>query len=102
MQQRLLFSGLIVACLAVAVNGQTAPEPITEAGLRHGEIRGLEYTDIDLNKRQLCVARSDWRGHATAPKGGRIRHVPLTVRLTAALRQGSSPARAACDLRQRG
>ena len=34
----------------------------------------LEWTYIELNKRQLCVARSGWKGHVTAPKGGpRIR-----------------------------
>jgi integrase len=46
---------------------------------------GLEWIDIDLNKRQLCVARSDWRGHVSAPKGGRIRYVPLTRRFVTAL-----------------
>ena len=30
-------------------------------------------------KRQLCVQRSEWKGHVTAPKGGRLRYVPLTV-----------------------
>ena len=29
-----------------------------EAGLRCGEIMALEWTDVDLNKRQLCVART--------------------------------------------
>jgi integrase len=56
-----------------------------EAGLRRGEMIGLEWTDVNLTKRQLCVARSDWRGHVSAPKGGRIRYVPLTKRLAAAL-----------------
>jgi site-specific recombinase XerD len=46
----------------------------------------LEWSDVDLTKRQLCVQRSDWKGHVTATKGGRVRYVPLTVRLTAALR----------------
>ena len=46
----------------------------------------LESTDVDLAKRQLSVQRSDWNGQITTPKGGRIRFVPLTVRLTAALR----------------
>lgn len=46
----------------------------------------LERADVDLNKRQLCVARSDWKGHVTMPKGGRLRYVPLTKRLTEALR----------------
>ena len=58
-----------------------------EAGLRCGEMMALEWTDIDLNKRQLCVARSDWKGHVTVTKGGKSRYVPLTKRLTEALRQ---------------
>src|SRR4029450_10889342 len=37
-------------------------------------------------KRQICVARSEWKGHVTVPKGGRLRYVPLTKRLTEALR----------------
>ena len=57
-----------------------------DAGLRCGEMLALEWTDVDLAKRQLCVQRSDWEGHVTAPKGGRLRYVPLTVRLAAALR----------------
>jgi integrase len=57
-----------------------------EAGLRCGEIRALEWSDIDLQKRQLCVQRSQWKGHVTAPKGGRTRYVPLTLRLAQALR----------------
>jgi hypothetical protein len=27
----------------------------------------------------------DWRGHVNAPKGGRLRHVPMTARLSEAL-----------------
>jgi integrase len=49
-----------------------------EAGLRCGEIMALEWRDIDFNNRQLSVARSEWKGHITAPKGGRVGHVPLT------------------------
>jgi integrase len=57
-----------------------------EAGLRCGEIMALEWRDMDLGKRQLCIQRSEWKGHVTAPKGGRLRYIPLTVRLAAALR----------------
>src|SRR5262245_4776324 len=57
-----------------------------EAGLRCGEIIALEWSDVDLGKRQLCVQRSDWRGHVTVPKGGRLRYVPMTGRLMFALR----------------
>jgi integrase len=58
-----------------------------EAGLRVGEMLALEWRDVDLAKRQLCVQRSDWNGQVTVPKGGRLRYVPLTVRLTVALRE---------------
>ncbi len=57
-----------------------------EAGLRCGEMMALEWCDVDLHKRQLRVRQSEWKGHVTAPKGGRMRYVPLTVRLAAALR----------------
>ena len=56
-----------------------------EAGLRVGEMMALEWGDVDLGNRQLCVARSDWNGFVTTPKGGRLRRVPLTRRLAAAL-----------------
>jgi integrase len=58
-----------------------------EAGLRCGEMIALEWTDVDLSKRQLCVQRSVWQGHVTVPKGGRLRYVPLTRRLTEVLRE---------------
>jgi integrase len=33
-----------------------------EAGLRCGEMMALEWSDVNLRKRQLCVPRSDWKG----------------------------------------
>jgi integrase len=79
------------AYLAVLLGG--------EAGLRCGEIMALEWSDVDLQKRQLCVARSEWKGHVTMPKGGRLRYVPLTKRLTDALRDSRHlrGARVLCD-----
>lgn len=62
-----------------------------EGGLRRGEITGLHWEDVDLSKRQICVQRSDWKGHLTAPKGGRLRYVPMTDRLWAALRERRHP-----------
>ena len=38
------------------------------------------------HKRQLCVQHSDWKGQVTTTKGGRLRHVPMTERLAAALK----------------
>jgi integrase len=58
-----------------------------EAGLRCGEMMALEWGDVDLGKRQVCVQRSDWKGYVTATKRGRLRYVPLTLRLAAALRE---------------
>lgn len=42
--------------------------------------------DIDLQARRLTVQRSDWCGQVTVPKGGRSRRLPMTQRLTGALR----------------
>ena len=58
-----------------------------DGGLRLGEMIALKWTDVDVAKRQMCVQRSDWNGHVTTPKNGRLRHIPLTVRLAAALRE---------------
>ena len=57
-----------------------------DAGLRCGEIMGLEWSDVDHQQRRMRVARSIWKGHVTLPKGGRERLVPMTRRLTDALR----------------
>ena len=56
-----------------------------EAGLRCGEMIGLEWSDVDPVKRQMCIQRSEWRGHVTSTKGGRLRYVPMTARLASAL-----------------
>lgn len=70
-----------------------------EAGLRCGEIMALEWTDVNLAKRQLTVARSEWKGHVTATKGGPVRYVPMTVRLASALRDARhvKGVRVLCD-----
>ncbi len=56
-----------------------------EAGLRRGEMVALEWTDVNLEKRQLWVKHGEWKGQVIVPKGGRPRLVPLTSRLTATL-----------------
>ena len=56
-----------------------------DAGLRCGEMMALEWDQVDLKARQLSVTQSEWKGEVTVPKGGRIRHVPLTERLAQAL-----------------
>jgi site-specific recombinase XerD len=44
-----------------------------------------EWSDVNLRERQLCMQRSDGKRHVTTTKGGRLRHVPTTARLAAAL-----------------
>jgi len=63
--------------------------------------RRLPWQDVDLHKRQLCVARSEWKGHITQPKRGRLRYVPLTQRLATALTQSRhlKSKRVLCDAR---
>src|SRR5258705_13003369 len=61
-----------------------------DAGLRCGEMMALEWRDVELSKRQLCVARSEWKGHVTAPKGERLRYG--AAHLTAGGRAPSGPA----------
>jgi site-specific recombinase XerD len=53
--------------------------------MRCGEMIALEWSDVDLASRQVCIGRSDWNGQVTTPKGGRLRRVPLTKRLAKAL-----------------
>jgi integrase len=55
-----------------------------EAGLRCGEMMALEWSDIDFSKRQIHVARAEWKGRVSTPKGGRPRRIPMTRRLAAA------------------
>lgn len=58
-----------------------------DAGLRRGEIVGLEWGDIDFQRDALHISRSvcSKTGRLTPPKGGRKRIVPMTNRLRAAL-----------------
>jgi integrase len=49
-----------------------------DAGLRRGEIIGLEWPDVDLRRGQITVERSEWKGKVTPTKGMRYRVVPMT------------------------
>jgi len=57
-----------------------------EAGLRRGEIAGLEWDDVDFTRRFLHIQRSESKGSLSTPKSGRSRRVDLTTRLLKALR----------------
>jgi len=79
------YERLVEAAIAVDANTHLVVLLGGDAGLRCGEMLALEWTDIDFSNRSLHVKRSDWRGHVTAPKGGRPRRIPMTKRLAASL-----------------
>ena len=51
-----------------------------------GEILALRWLDVDFERRLVCVEQNDWRGIIGTTKGNRVRYIPMTVRLTEALR----------------
>lgn len=55
-------------------------------GLRQGELRGLQWADVDLANARLFVRRSLWRGIEGLPKGGKAREVGLCTGAVEALR----------------
>jgi integrase len=56
-----------------------------DAGLRPGEIRALQWVAIDFRRRLLTVDRAEYDGHIGLPKHDKIRRLPMTKRLAAAL-----------------
>lgn len=56
-----------------------------DAGLRRGEVIGLEWPDIDFGRSELTVRRAVYRGVVGTTKGNAERVIPLTPRLKAAL-----------------
>jgi len=80
------YEALVVAAKATDPRAHIAVLLGGEAGLRCGEIMALEWRDVNFRKGQICVERSEWNGHVTTTKGGRLRYVPMTGRLVAGLR----------------
>jgi integrase len=81
------YDQMIAAAVKTSANAHLIVLLGGDAGLRGGEMRALEWGDVNLKKRQLCVERNDWRGQVTTTKGNRLRYVPMTRRLAAALQQ---------------
>ncbi len=57
-----------------------------------GEMIALEWGDVDLVKRQLCVRRSDWNGQVGTPKGGRLAIRAAHATADRGARRASAPA----------
>ena len=43
-----------------------------ESGLRCGEMMALEWTDVDLSRRQLSIRRAEWKGKVSAERVNNI------------------------------
>jgi integrase len=50
-------------------------------GLRLGELRGLEWPDVDLRSRMITVRQSVVRGLIGSPKSNKKRYIPMTNEL---------------------
>lgn len=76
---------------AAAVLAATAPEwramvaTGMKAGLRVGELLGLEWSAVDLKRKKLIVRQAIVRGRLGATKSGREREVPLVDSLVTEL-----------------
>ena len=58
-----------------------------DAGLRLGEIRALRWDDFDRRTDRITIGRAMWQDTEGTTKGWNLRTIPLTKRLTAALRE---------------
>ncbi|NOK04815.1 MULTISPECIES: tyrosine-type recombinase/integrase [Myxococcus] len=57
-----------------------------KTGLREGELIGLQWNDLDLQRRKLQVRRTVWRGVEDLPKGGRERTVDVPTSVVETLK----------------
>lgn len=55
-------------------------------GMRHGELRALQWKDIDFDNGIIRVRRNMWRHQTGSPKGRRARNIPMHSYLKATLR----------------
>jgi integrase len=54
-------------------------------GIRQGELIGLQWGDVDWNGKFIEVRRTNFNGHISSPKNGRIRRVDMSDGLAAVL-----------------
>lgn len=55
------------------------------AGLRSGEMQGLEWGDVDFRRNVITVQRRVHKGNVDSPKNGKLRRIDMTTRLQEAL-----------------
>lgn len=57
-----------------------------KTGMRLGELRALQWGDVDLVAGKVFVRRNMWRNHEGTPKSGRSRELPLSAATVQLLR----------------
>lgn len=72
------------------INGMTLMALRT--GMRFGEIIGLDWSDIDLEKRLINVRRNKVMGIMGTPKNGKVRSIAIASDLYELLAQQAKPA----------
>lgn len=79
---RRLTADQVNVILAVAAPAQRVPIALAAyAGLRAGEVRALEWGDVELNTGVIIVRRSTSRGETSTPKSGHEREIPIAAPL---------------------
>jgi integrase len=63
------------------------------AGLRAGEVRGLQWADVDLERGTIIVRWSLSRGFLSTPKSGHERKIPITEALRRILEEAKPRAK---------
>lgn len=65
--------------LVAATDGQlhAMVQLLLHTGLRIGELRGLRWSDVDLERATMRVRINDWYGIEDSPKSGKKRDIPL-------------------------
>jgi integrase len=54
---------------------------LTRSGIRLGEAVGLEWRDVDFERRVLIIRRTERRGRVSVPKSGKARRVDMSRQL---------------------
>jgi integrase len=77
----------VMALLRAADSEQDAAIYLTAAftGLRQGEVIALRWPDVDFAGSAIRVRASYTNGHLTSPKSGKVRSVPMAVRVAETL-----------------
>jgi integrase len=58
---------------------------LARSGVRLGEATGLEWRDVDFERRGLIIRRTERRGRVSVPKCGKARRVDMSRQLARAL-----------------